>query len=585
MAEFDSTLTEMAVTIESLNDTIIARMGSASLSEVASLLPSTHTTDAYVNEVDAALEAGQREEAFHKLSLTHSTLLHHRMIHRLYKPNKRNFDQNAGKESVNDNLPEDVVESLRETVKTTLATTNKDDTLSLLHKLPSDWTVVQITTQKMGQNYFKKIGSSQGTPGLYISRCTCGPTPQITVQGVPSPQVKDVRSIVEEMGMINRETSLLYKEHKGKYQEHCATQEDLQCRLKNLVSSMGVWWVKHWCCLLVGSLPPLQQQQLDQAASRVLANYTTNTLTSKQTILIKLLMSCPALGDSGRPHIRAGVAAVLGESVRSNSVKELWAAIKKEESVLSKLQQTLRNPVILIVDKRVETLPWEMISVLKDQPVTRMPSLHMLTLLYQHHSSHSNSVLCRNVDTTSGFYVVDPDNCLPRTQQRLKDTLTMTRWPGITARRPTHDEFKEAISTNDVFMYAGHGSGSQYMPGDVVESLVCRAMVLLFGCRSVHLEPRGRIVDPWGVVLNYLSAFCPCVVGMLWDVTDKNTDFATIDILQAMLGMSGSPDSLLANPPTDIALLVARTRRQCPCILTGAALAVYGLPLHLSSST
>lgn len=43
-------------------------------------------TDAFINDVDAALEAGQQEEAFHKLSLTHSTLLHHRMIQRLYKP-------------------------------------------------------------------------------------------------------------------------------------------------------------------------------------------------------------------------------------------------------------------------------------------------------------------------------------------------------------------------------------------------------------------------------------------------------------------------------------------------------------------
>ena len=54
--------------------------------------------------------------------------------------------------------------------------------------------------------------------------------------------------------------------------------------------------------------------------------------------------------------------------------------------------------------------------------------------------------------------------------------------------------------------YAGHGSGSQYLPGDLVEKTVCRALVLLFGCSSVRLMPRGRTPEPWGVVMHYLIA-------------------------------------------------------------------------------
>lgn len=65
----------------------------------------------------------------------------------------------------------------------------------------------------------------------------------------------------------------------------------------------------------------------------------------------QLLMGCPALEMSGRTQVRAGVAAILGKSVRSAAVRELCAVIKKEESVLSKLQNCTRNPVILIVDK------------------------------------------------------------------------------------------------------------------------------------------------------------------------------------------------------------------------------------------
>ena len=57
------------------------------------------------------------------------------------------------------------------------------------------------------------------------------------------------------------------------------------------------------------------------------------------------------------------------------------------------------------------------------------------------------------------------------------------------------------------FRFVGHGSGSQYMPGEVVESGECQAAVFLYGCSSVKLAPRGRVPDPWGVVLNYLTAY------------------------------------------------------------------------------
>ena len=49
------------------------------------------------------------------------------------------------------------------------------------------------------------------------------------------------------------------------------------------------------------------------------------------------------------------------------------------------------------------------------------------------------------------------------------------------------------------------------------------ATTLLFGCSSVHLTENG-IYEPSGMLASYLTAGAPAVVGMLWDVTDKDCD-------------------------------------------------------------
>ncbi|XP_071525354.1 uncharacterized protein Sse isoform X6 [Panulirus ornatus] len=498
---------KMAASVESLTSAVLAKMGASSVTEIVSTLPSALTTDANISAAEMELKNGRMENAFHQLSLSHSTLLHHRMAQRLHKPSRGSKDEDCSAAISPDSL---------QTEKATLATTEKDETLSLLQKLPSDWSIIQITSQSVGEFSFRKIGTYPPTPGLYISRCSCGSQPTITVQAVTAPKHEGLRGIVQEVELIKEENKIINKDYRDQQQKYFTKREELNNRLKCVVRSMEIAWLRHWCCLLTGSLGARNQQLLEEATARIIADCKF-PLTETQTELLQSIVS----------------------------------------------------------------LPWEMIWVLRDQPVTRMPSLRMLTLLYQHHSCRSSSVLVQGIDSSKGFYLLDPDSNLPRTQERLRSVFDETGWPGITARRPTHDEFQDAITNQDMFVYAGHGSGSQYLPGELVEGLDCRALVVLYGCASVRLAPRGRISDPWGVVLNYLIAYCPCVVGMLWDVTDKDTDFLTCGMIRALQGKDGDPATPLATPPSDVALLVARSRSLCRWYLTAAALTVYGLPLQV----
>ena len=64
----------------------------------------------------------------------------------------------------------------------------------------------------------------------------------------------------------------------------------------------------------------------------------------------------------------------------------------------------------------------------------------------------------------------------------------------------------------------------------------CRAPVVLMGCSSGKLQSVNTSkstssssyytmhYEPEGIALSYLLAGAPCVVGNLWDVTDRDID-------------------------------------------------------------
>lgn len=63
-----------------------------------------------------------------------------------------------------------------------------------------------------------------------------------------------------------------------------------------------------------------------------------------------------------------------------------------------------------------------------------------------------DSVLVQGVDVRKGFYLLDPEGNLPRTQERLSGVLESTGWQGITACVPSHQEFSSALTSKDVFL-------------------------------------------------------------------------------------------------------------------------------------
>ena len=88
------------------------------------------------------------------------------------------------------------------------------------------------------------------------------------------------------------------------------------------------------------------------------------------------------------------------------------------------------------------------------------------------------------------------------------------------------------------------------------------------GCSSGALHAHGDLA-PSGMVLSYLRARCPALIGNLWDVTDGDID----RFCRALLG------GLERGAPLLEALVMAR--RACrQQYFTGAAPVCYGVPLR-----
>lgn len=159
---------------------------------------------------------------------------------------------------------------------------------------------------------------------------------------------------------------------------------------------------------------------------------------------------------------------------------------------------------------------------------------------------------------------------------------------------------------NDLFLYVGHGSTSQYVRPRVVKRLgyedpgdrgqTC-AVSWLIGCGSVAVEDLGEF-EPSGMVLSYLAAGSPAVLGALWDVGDIDADHFSItagDYWGLWEDSSKGLDAKLVNLRKKISEekkalgrsmsmceAVAKSRGGCKLpYLNGAAFVVYGIPVFL----
>jgi len=220
-------------------------------------------------------------------------------------------------------------------------------------------------------------------------------------------------------------------------------------------------------------------------------------------------------------------------------VVETYEALRAYHDAAHQATQPSKH-MILILDNNLHGFPWESLPCLEKLSISRLPSLAALRerlLAARPSSDQRNSPPGHYISAEhGGTSILNPSGDLSHTSKTLKPYLDDLQgpWAHIANRAPSEKEFEDSLREKDLVLYFGHGSGGQFVRSKSVRRLYpgvqedhdrkpgC-ATTFLFGCSSVHLTENG-IYEPSGMLASYLTAGAPAVVGMLWDVTDKDCD-------------------------------------------------------------
>ncbi|KAJ3224676.1 hypothetical protein HK099_008061 [Clydaea vesicula] len=238
------------------------------------------------------------------------------------------------------------------------------------------------------------------------------------------------------------------------------------------------------------------------------------------------------------------------------------------------------NDLILILDKSLQRFPWESLPILRKKSVSRMPSITALKDRILRSESENEKFLV-NINKVS--YVLNPEGDLSNTQLVFEKLLKSRKnWNGVISQAPSKVEFLNYLQTSDLFMYFGHGGGDQYLNGNYIRNLDNCSISLLMvsktdaGCSSGKLTEFGEY-EPSGTPLNYLLAGCPAVVANLWDVTDKDIDKYSVNLIEKVgILKEDSKEFFKLNDAVSTSRDVCKLK-----YLNGAAPVVYGIPVWL----
>jgi Peptidase family C50 len=247
--------------------------------------------------------------------------------------------------------------------------------------------------------------------------------------------------------------------------------------------------------------------------------------------------------------------------------------------------------MILLLDEKLHKFPFESLHFFESKTICRLPSLLFAHEICKRNSREGNLL---EIDRDCVTYILNPEGDLADTEERLLPALEgigSKYWTAYVKEMPQFDALEKALcQKSSLLLYFGHGGGERIMTKEQLASLGRRpngiqASVVLMGCSSGELKspnqdsssccPRSIHFEPDGLILRYLLYGAPCVVGNLWDVTDRDIDIFT----QSMLNSIFKDDM-------SIAQCLAVARPECKFrFLTGAAPVCYGLPVSICNSS
>lgn len=413
---------------------------------------------------------------------------------------------------------------------------------------------------------------------------------------------------------------------KERLKEWWAVRQNLDTELQDVLKELEEVWLGPWKGILMA--PNTAEQQTDVQLQAMLSSLPSPM--SVHSPFLRTLFTGARSGGVERSQLEAALRWTLGKELSETKVSEFadkmmgeetsmegkdgdeesavvplktrstrtkravpkkqdTATGKKTVSASATFSETARHPLILILGKELQHLPWESLPVLHSHSVCRVPSLAFLvSALSQLSSSSSHTTTVPStwpsLSVKKGYYILNPNQDLPATQSRFEGPLAEhSTWKGIVSVPPSPSQFSSALSTSNLFVYIGHAGGQQFLNLDELSRVNVKAAALLMGCSSGSMTYEGDY-ETMGVPLSYLLSGCPLVVCNLWDVTDKDSDNLTMFLLEKC-GITFPEGTETENKVQNLAAWMTSARSQCKLrYLNGAATICYGIPLTILSS-
>eukprot|EP00049_Salpingoeca_infusionum_P015678 m.307010 g.307010 ORF g.307010 m.307010 type:complete len:1889 (+) comp15930_c0_seq3:119-5785(+) len=342
-------------------------------------------------------------------------------------------------------------------------------------------------------------------------------------------------------------------------------RRELDSDLKHFVSTLQKSMLGPSRILLAG-LPsnPTVVKLMEKNVTKVVSSQFGECEPLSQNRVRELLCCCIGndLADKTSGVTMYELAMLMTNLVCDASNDQLRACFECITETVSMIKEGEGSPwlssTVLILQKALMLLPFEAMPCLRNRTVTRLPSIGFL---FQFKSQVPKKKV------SNGFFMINPDGDLAATQERLCATVSDLGWSGVENQPIPSSQFCDALETSEVVLYCGHGSGRKYIRLSELRESQASSALILMGCSSGRVQPNG-MYDPCGMVLEFIQSGVPCVVANLWDVTDKDIDLVTLELLQT-----------LQTTQTTLPKAVAAARKKCRLpYLNGAAPVVFGVP-------
>lgn len=435
----------------------------------------------------------------------------------------------------------------------------------LIDNIPEDWTVVQINAEPIIHRILEKESRN---PDLLITRYRRGKEP--LVMKIKGSVCTGFQTYKSELKFIFAESAKSFQQSDKK--TWWSMRKGLDSRLKTFLESVENSWIGPWKGLFLGkSMDVMHQEVVEKLVNSIFDNYQSHDISRISRERLEVLISASPWMEVSA--LKKGLAQILNCTPNNYTIQATCTSILKYKTTLKAAVE--RHPVVLILDKATQSVPWESLPILRGNSAVRMPSLHFLI---GHLKLWEHSLLSNGVDTTNAFYVLNPSQDLPGTQVTFEGNFNRRKWAGTSGKEPSEEICAKALTSNELFVYCGHGSGSKYFGNAGVSSLRAKATALLIGCSSVRLDTQSAYLDPSGHVLRYMIAGCPCVVGNMWDVTDRDIDRFLMGMLNAWTPVEKSQQEKRIDRAVTLARSVCELK-----YMIGSAPVVYGLPVQALS--